>query len=399
MKQGSLIITGSGIRGPAHVTLEAAAWIREAELVMYWVADPATEAWIRQQNPNCLDLGCVYREGERRETIYRRMADCILGEVRSGKDVCAVYYGHPGIFVASSHWAVAMARAEGYPVAMLPGISAEDYLCAEIGFDPSTHGCQSLEATDLLLHKRPLLTDSHVIIWQIAHVGVLDYSRQHYDTSRLPILIEYLERFYRPDHCVFHYQGSPFPVCASSIEYLKLSEMREARTSSISTLYIPPATERELDPEMADRLGIPLSREGTAPDVRNADGESEAPTAMAGRQSPRPVSQALAAFLNKLAQNPRLMASFCRDPRRVAARHGNLSARDMAALLSGRVGSVWQAMACDDAGAAPEGARPTRPDTVSAGIDGAGPEMAGPGLAAAIPQPAVTAGPRRDRFW
>jgi len=36
---------------------------------------------------------------------------------------------------------------------MLPGISAEDCLFADIGVDPGIYGCQSFEATDLFVNE------------------------------------------------------------------------------------------------------------------------------------------------------------------------------------------------------------------------------------------------------
>jgi len=54
---------------------------------------------------------------------------------------------------------------------MLPGISAEDCLFADLGIDPSFMGCQTVEATDLLLRNRPLITSGHVLIWQVGVVG------------------------------------------------------------------------------------------------------------------------------------------------------------------------------------------------------------------------------------
>jgi hypothetical protein len=35
---------------------------------------------------------------------------------------------------------------------MLPAISAEDCLFADLGVDPADHGCPSYEATDFLVH-------------------------------------------------------------------------------------------------------------------------------------------------------------------------------------------------------------------------------------------------------
>ena len=65
----------------------------------------------------------------------------MLQEVRLGKVVVGVFYGHPGIFVAPSHRAISIARAEGYEAKMLPAVSAEDSLYADLGVDPSRCGC------------------------------------------------------------------------------------------------------------------------------------------------------------------------------------------------------------------------------------------------------------------
>ena len=96
----------------------------------------------------------------------------MLIEVRAGYNVLGIFYGHPGVFVSPSHRAIALAREEGYNAKMLPGISAEDYLFADLEFDPATYGCMTSEATELLMRNTPLNTSVHNIIWQVGSVGV-----------------------------------------------------------------------------------------------------------------------------------------------------------------------------------------------------------------------------------
>ena len=98
----------------------------------------------------------------------------MLKAVRAGHDVLGVFYGHPGVFVSPSHRSIAVAREEGYKARMLPGISAEDYLFADLEFDPSLHGCNTYEATELLLRDKPLQPLIHNIIWQVGSIGVID---------------------------------------------------------------------------------------------------------------------------------------------------------------------------------------------------------------------------------
>ncbi|OAX34568.1 hypothetical protein K503DRAFT_832959 [Rhizopogon vinicolor AM-OR11-026] len=77
----------------------------------------------------------------------KAMCEVMLKDVRAGHHVLGVFYGHPGVFVSPSHRAIAVARQEGYKARMLPGISAEDFMFADLEFDPAYSGCRTCEAT------------------------------------------------------------------------------------------------------------------------------------------------------------------------------------------------------------------------------------------------------------
>lgn len=55
---------------------------------------------------------------------------------------------------------------------MLPGISAEDYMFSDLGFDPAIPGCMTQEATSIVIHNKVLDPTIHNIIWQVGSVGV-----------------------------------------------------------------------------------------------------------------------------------------------------------------------------------------------------------------------------------
>ena len=80
-----------------------------------------------------------YDEGRPRLEAYKKMVERILKNVKDGLEVCVVFYGHPSVFVQPSHESVRIARLEGFSARMLPGISAEDCLFADIGLDPGKH--------------------------------------------------------------------------------------------------------------------------------------------------------------------------------------------------------------------------------------------------------------------
>ena len=192
MKTGSLTVVGTGIQLVGHLTLAAKAWIEQADKVLFAVADPVTAKWLQTLNPTAEALPYNTNNQRRRET-YREMVDRILAEVRQELNVCAVFYGHPGVFAYPTHEAIKQARHEGFRAQMLPGISAEDCLFADLGIDPGRNGCQSFEATDFLIRRRKFDPTSALILWQIAMTGNLGFYQKESLLRGLKVLNEVLE--------------------------------------------------------------------------------------------------------------------------------------------------------------------------------------------------------------
>jgi hypothetical protein len=330
-KKGSLIVVGSGIKSVGHITIEARGWIAEADIVLYLVADPATEIWIRHTNANCLDLSTYYDDAKARLDTYREITEEILRHVRQGLDVCAVFYGHPGVFARPSHEAIRIARAEGYRAAMLPAVSALDCLFADLGVDPAYPGCQMFEATDFLVCRRHINTACHVILWQVGFVGDPGHSSAGYDGHNLPILVEELQRLYGRDYEVVHYQAAQYPVCPPLIQRLALSALRPDMVSSASTLYIPPKEPSSSDPLMAHRLGLHTWPKGRAV-------QATVP------HRPAAETSRLAQLLQDMSSNPRLLARYHRDPKATLELYGSLSEEERDAILSGTHNRIGAAM-------------------------------------------------------
>jgi hypothetical protein len=205
MKKGSLVVIGSGIKAVGQFTLQARAHIRKADIVLYAASDPVTDIWIREQNPNSFDLYQYYADDKARIMTYVQMIERIMEEVRSGKNVCALFYGHPGVFVTPSHNAITIARQEGYDAVMLPAISAEDCLYADLGVDPSIPGLQIYEATDFLLRRRKVDTSVNLMLFQVGCVGELGFKFGGYSNNKFAVLLDYLEEIYGPDHIIVNY--------------------------------------------------------------------------------------------------------------------------------------------------------------------------------------------------
>jgi uncharacterized protein YabN with tetrapyrrole methylase and pyrophosphatase domain len=254
---GSLTVVGTGYMGAGHVTPEALAHMEAAEKLFYLGGDVAQRSWLEDRNPTLESLYDSYRVGGNREAAYADMVARILAPVREGRTVCAAFYGHPGVFVNPSHEAIRQARAEGYPAAMLPAVSAEDCLFADVGVDPAHSGCQSYEASFFLVRSPRFSTSSALILWQVGAVGVATFeARALWSAAGLRLLVDTLRRRYPADHEVVVYEAAMFAVCEPSIVRVPLSDVPRAGVTVDSTLYVPPLAAAPPDPVTMARLGI-----------------------------------------------------------------------------------------------------------------------------------------------
>ncbi len=249
---GSLTIVGTGVMLAAHITAEALSYIKHAGQLLYVVAEPAMGIWLQGLNPTAQNLGELYADGKPRQLTYREMTARMLHYVCSGVDVVVVAYGHPGVFVQATHAAITQARKQGYRARMLPGISAQDCLFADLGVNPGTHGCQFFEATDFLAMRRRFDPTSSLLLYQVAVLGARSVQiSSSVLRDRLQTLATVLGRVYPPDHGVVLYEAATLPTCRPIIRRVRLERLPRTRIPTMATLYIPPLEQRRRDPRIA----------------------------------------------------------------------------------------------------------------------------------------------------
>lgn len=257
-KQGKLICVGTGMRMAGQLTPIAQSYIETADVVIAAVPNIFARKWLQGVAKEYICLLGYYSdcdvEGKNRRDTYRRMADTILAEVRAGKTVCAAFYGHPGIFACISHMAIADARAEGYHAEMLPGISAEDCLVADLGIDPGRTGMQSMETTQFMIYERRIDPTALLILWQPGLAGELSLKRFDTTAARLQVLVAKLARDYPLDHPVILYEAATHPLEQTRMDTILLRDLPEARLQQITTLVIPAAYPLKLDQAIVDEL-------------------------------------------------------------------------------------------------------------------------------------------------
>lgn len=240
--KGSFCAVGLGMMLGAHISPRARSEIETADVVFVLVSDAIVELWLQQMHPDMRSLQPFYAEGRRRTESYADMIEAMMVEVRAGRRVCGVFYGHPGVFAQVPHDAIAIARGEGFDAEMHPGISAEDCLYADLGIDPCTFGCQHYETSQLMFHRRRIDPSAYLILWQIGLAGDRSLSRYATGAPYRRLLVELLiEEGYPPGHEVIAYEAATLPIAFPRMERMPLSALPEADLRLQTTLVVPPA--------------------------------------------------------------------------------------------------------------------------------------------------------------
>ncbi len=259
----SLTVVGTGIKILAQVTLEARAHIEKTERVLFLPDSNIVEGWIRRLNPQAESLASLYHKYPLRLDCYKEITQYIVTEVKKGQHVCVVLYGHPTVFALPALAAVQELKRENYPTWILPGVSAEDCLFADLCIDPATHGCQSFEATDFLLRKRNFDTRCHLILWQVGVIGCPHHPKNFDNRQGAAILATFLSKHYGEEHEVILYEAATLPHEKPRIDKVPLKALSEAHFSMLTTLYVPPLSKCEMDLEILGQLGLEASTNGS----------------------------------------------------------------------------------------------------------------------------------------
>jgi uroporphyrin-III C-methyltransferase len=254
--RGSLVVVGTGINTLAHCSIEARSHIENAERLIVHVPDPLGMSWLRELHPNLIDLQACYQQGQNRADAYELMTRTIVDTVSAGFQTVAVFYGHPGVFVQPSHEAIRRLRANGYHAQMLPGISAEDCLFADLGIDPGHGGCIQHEASSYLFHHLPVDPSTGLILWQIGVLGDHTLQKLVPAAQALPVLVSKLQKNYPAQHQIVLYEAPVLTIGKPRVDWFALSALPEMQFSPASTLYIPPCTRAAPDLEAIAAMSL-----------------------------------------------------------------------------------------------------------------------------------------------
>jgi precorrin-6B methylase 1 len=252
--RGSVACVGLGMTLGSHLTPLARSYIEQADVIFAGLSDYFVELWLQRMHPDVRSLQPYYQEGKSRMKTYRQWVELMMGEVRAGKRVCGVFYGHPGIFAWSPHKVIEVARAEGFEAHMEPGISAEDCLYADLGIDPGRFGCQHFEASQLLLFQRRIDPTGYLVLWQVGLVGDRSLARRQTGPEYRQLLVDLLSHDYPLEHEVIIYRAATLPIEQPRIRRFALRDLPHVPLTPEKTVVLPPAEALKPNVAMRERL-------------------------------------------------------------------------------------------------------------------------------------------------
>ncbi|HDO7865837.1 TPA: SAM-dependent methyltransferase [Legionella pneumophila] len=249
-----LIVCGSGIKSLSHFTEETKYIIKNSDKVLYLVNEQNLKAWIQRESKEAESLEDLYFSSDKRVDAYSKITNYIVSEYNKGKILCVLFYGHPTVFAESALNAVKKIKALNGNATILPGISTLDCLFSDLEIDPGNKGCFTIDATELLLYERDIDINAHVILWQVANLGMHNINQ----TSKIQVLSEYLIKFYHHDQIAYLYEAAQVPMQIPRIEKIKLKDLIDSKINSTTTLYITPINQKKLSEKYLNLLEINL---------------------------------------------------------------------------------------------------------------------------------------------
>jgi tetrapyrrole methylase family protein / MazG family protein len=253
-----LALIGSGIKSISHLTIEAQAYIKQADCVLYLVNEPIFEKWLIKYCKKCISLENHYFLYKKRAESYKKIADEILNYTEEYDFVSIVLYGHPTIFSSPGLDAIRMARERNIETVVLPGISSEDCLFADLEVDPSQNGCLSVEAMSFLIFDDKVDKNYDLVIWQLGMVGNVAPVIKQNVKNGLSLIQEKLLKSYSPQHEAILYEAALYPGIKPKITKFAIELLINQNISSISTLYIPAENKRLPDEKVISKLNLKI---------------------------------------------------------------------------------------------------------------------------------------------
>jgi tetrapyrrole methylase family protein / MazG family protein len=199
-KMDDITIVGLPIGKLDRITPETLRVIKKARVILDLTSSlPLLKRFCK----NVIDLDPDYWTGEEDAIVYKRIANKVLDQARTGPGVVLVVDGHPGIYQDLSWDIYDRGRRRALRVTILPAISFLDLMIAFCNLRVDASGLQILEATSIVAYKHRLNPQVDTLVMQIGWFGTsLLFEVEESNKERFAPLIKYLRKYYPDDHII-----------------------------------------------------------------------------------------------------------------------------------------------------------------------------------------------------
>lgn len=236
-----LYLLGAGVSFPEQLTLQAIAILTACKRICSNLPENVLALLPEDLRANCVSLWPLYQDNRHRDENYRVVAEAVIDSAAEHRPVAWMTPGHPLVFDSVSRTLLQAARARGWKVSVIPGISCIDTICAEIGYDPAG-GLVIHDATSLAMGNIPLLPSLAALLLQPSAFGsaLAHYSSEW--TPNLSRLSDHLLQFYSPAHRCAFVRSASHKGGLSQVRWYELSQLNAAPFDVVvnSTLFLPP---------------------------------------------------------------------------------------------------------------------------------------------------------------
>ncbi len=251
-------IFGLGLSYYSDLTQHIGPVVKDSDIVFILASDVSTVAHVKTLNDNVVNLFQFYEDGKSRLDTYDEIVRVLIEGAKSHHKVSVLVYGHPTLFVNPIPRFIEEAKFEAFNVEIVPGASAEDWLFAALGIDPSSHGWLSFEATNFLLYNRRADPSAYLVLWQAGALGILDYRfEDNVSSDLISLLKDKLNDSFTDDACCVAFEASPFLAVAHRIEEFQLRDIQSVSLTKRTTMLIWPQEDLIADPKILTALARP----------------------------------------------------------------------------------------------------------------------------------------------
>jgi len=237
-----IYIVGSGVRVPAHLTLETLD-ILEACREIYTVLGAPLSTWCPANlAPRVHSLWHLYTAGGRRPDAYDAATEAVLQAATRVRPIAYLSIGHPLVFDTVAAWLLARGPERGLRVRANPAISSIDTVLIDLGQEVAP-GLQIYDPTTLVGCDIAPRVDMPCLLIQPTTFGTVYATIGHRPRpDALAPLRDHLLRFYPADHRVFFVRSADgYYAATPSIYALSLADLGGIGQDELagSSLFVP----------------------------------------------------------------------------------------------------------------------------------------------------------------